>query len=403
MSTTRIRFFLFIGTVIVILATVLLFASNQKKNEKPITVTTCNVLSKEHRFSCYRAFLENQYQNSALALNDFLAQFQKFDDTAFKAEDTSYAIFGTNCHTFYHALGDFIGTHTNEPVEDSIKYCPLSCTSGCTMGLFKRTSIAHNFSLDVLKSFRGVCRKKELNQCSHEIGHILHDKYTGSILETLDRITAEEFGYTYPVDYKYTTFSEANLDKPFEECKQIFADDENLTRQCYTGVGHNLFLYSEFSPTGVRQQFDECMNVKDENRDDCYGFLLFRIGIQDGATKFLSKKVEEGIKVCQDSTTSIAREDLLFHCYRGIGGGIGLYIDSEYLESSVTKDNIEKIRKEVLEFASLCSSEEEEFSEECFAGLLGTRFKGFYQSLELKYEPIERLLPKLKDAFQVVG
>ena len=104
----------------------------------------------------------------------------------------------------------------------------------------------------------------------------------------------------------------------------------------------------------------------------------------------------------------------MFHCYKGVGGGIGLFIESEYPEyftdaelpifsEQFTIDDIKRIKQSVLGFAKLCeASPGAILQNECFQGLLGTRFKTLYLLFGVKYEPIEKLLPNL-DNFEVSG
>ena len=334
-------------------------------------------------------------------------------DLTFKGKDTSYAIFGTNCHTFYHAVGDLIATESTEPdIQSALNNCSLSCTNGCMMGLYKRTALENSFPTDLLKEFYEVCRDEEKHQCAHEIGHLLHDKYTTSILQTLDNLTKEQYGFSYPKEYNYTLFEKGNLNAPFEECRKILPKDERS--YCYTGVGHNLFLFSEFSPDGYKTQLQECMNIKEGNQEDCFGFLLFRIGINSVAPKFLSSQFVEGNEVCENAVDIIERGDLIYHCYKGVGGGIGLFMESEYPEYFIdeelpifseqfTVDDIKNIKKSLLAFAKLCeASPSETLQNECFQGLLGTRFKTLYLLFGVKHKQIEKLLPNLSN-FEVSG
>jgi len=372
-------------------------------------IESCNFIEKELRFSCYRSVMEKYYEGN---LEKFLGKVKNDVSLTFKGKDTSYAIFGTNCHTFYHALGDFIATNNAEPdMQSALNHCSLSCTNGCMMGFYKRMALEKGFPIDLLKEFYKVCREEEKHQCAHEIGHLLHDKYTTSILETLDGLSYEHYNFSYSQEYNYTLFENPNLDTPFEECREILPEDERS--YCYTGVGHNLFLFSEFSPDGYKTQLQECMNTEEPNRDKCFGFLLFRIGINSTAPKFLSSQFVAGNEICEDAIAIVGRDDLMYHCYKGVGGGIGLFIESEYPEYFIdakipifneeyTLDDIKNIKRALLDFAMLCEASPEEFEAECFQGLLGTRFKTLYLLLGVKHEYIEKLLPNLGD-FEVSG
>jgi len=386
------------------------FASLEVREDFSKEIEQCNFVEKQLRFSCYRNALESYYTGGDV--KSFLDKIENNADLSFKGKDTSYAIFGTNAHTFYHAVGDFIAIYRTSDIQSALNLCSRSSTNGCMMGLYKRTALKKGFPTDLLKEFYEVCREEERHQCAHEIGHLLHDKYTTSILQTIDNLTKEQYDLKYPKKYNYTTFENANLNAPFEECRQVVPEDEYS--YCYTGVGHNLFLFSEFSPDGYKFQLQECMNIKEGNRENCFGFLLFRIGINSVAPKFLSSQFMEGNEICEDAVAIIKRDDLIYHCYKGAGGGIGLFIESEYPEyfaeaelpifnEGFTVDDIKSIKKSLLDFARLCeASPGETLQSECFKGLLGTRFKTLYLLFGVKHEQIERLLPNLGD-FEVSG
>ena len=317
----------------------------------------------------------------------------------------SYAIFGTNCHTFYHAAGDFMATYSNESVQKILDLGPTTCTNGYTMGVYKRLALKNHYATDTFKEFYKVCKKGAENQCAHEIGHVLHDKYSYSVLKTLDNISSEDYQLAYPQKYDYVTFDKntaENLDKPFEECKKIMPD-ENKLAQCFTGVGHNLFLFAEFSKDHYKAVFDECENVSETNRDECYGFLVYRIGINEAGTKFLSKDFEGGRKVCDEIAERAKRPELKEHCYRGIGGGIGLFVDSEYALTEINEKNLFSIKNQLLGYLKLCENSDREFVNSCFAGLFGTKFAKFYDLLKIYYEKIEQLRPSWDSDFEVVG
>lgn len=401
-------FLTFIGAALVF-ASVYYFVPREVLGGFSRDIEQCNFIEKQLRFSCYRSVVEKYYKGD---LEKFLSKVKNDASLTFKGKDTSYAIFGTNCHTFYHAVGDFIATNNTEPdIKSALNHCSLSCTNGCMMGLYKRTALENGFPTDLLKEFYGACREGEKHQCAHEIGHLLHDKYTESILKTLDELSYENYNFSYPEVYNYALFENPNLDAPFKECRKVVPEDEHS--YCYTGVGHNLFLFSEFSPDGYKSQLQECMNIEGTNQEKCFGFLLFRIGINGVAPKFLSSQFVEGNEICEDAVGIIGRDDLMFHCYKGVGGGIGLFIESEYPEYFIdadlpifdeeyTLDDIKKIKQALLDFAMLCEASPQNFVKECFQGLLGTRFKTLYLLFGVEQETIEELLPNLDD-FEVSG
>ena len=367
-------------------------------------VYSCNKAKPHLRFSCYRAVLE-EYFPSAGDPEQYVRALEKDTKLSLKAVDNqSYAIFGTNCHTFYHAVGDFVATHAgNKPLQELLSYNSGKCTAGYTMGVYKRLALADGYSTPLLKSFYDVCPQGQENQCAHEIGHLLHDKHTYSILKIIDSVSEREYNLAYPQTYQYAVSSSTDLNAPFEECEEIIPISKpDLIRQCYTGIGHNLFLFSEFSPDGFTSQFTECSNIQEENRENCFAFLLYRIGINEGAPRFLEHNFTSGNNMCTDAANQTGVPDLRMHCYIGIGGGIGLFIDSEYSGGEYESPTLTDTER-LIGYAKLCEKAPSEFIDNCLAGLMGTKFRKFYADFKLKYEPIEKILPKLNATFEVVG
>ncbi len=365
------------------------------------TVDFCNKEPANQRFSCFRSALEKYYGTQDPST---LAQIIHDDPgLSFETKDSSYAIFGTNCHTFYHALGDFIATKgAGQKLETLLGQCSLVCTGGCVMGLYKRTALNENFATEVLKHFAQACPKESKHQCSHEIGHVLHDKYTYSVLKPIDEISAKEYALALQKDYRYTTFDNADLNAPFEDCKKVVAEEE--LAYCYTGIGHNMFLFSEFNDKGYDSSYEECRGLTNsENKNSCFDFLVYRIGINDAAVKFLSGDFEAGRKVCDDVVIGTGRAETKQHCYKGIGGGVGLFLESEFANLTVTPENIERVRQNVMSHIDLCEASVEEYKLDCYKGLFGTRVKKFYKDLNLTNDIIEKLLPQISDGFEVVG
>jgi hypothetical protein len=147
------------------------------------------------------------------------------------------------------------------------------------------------------------------------------------------------------------------------------------------------------------------METQDENREACNGYLLFRIGINEVATRFLSGDFEGGKEICNQAVDYIGSRDQLFHCYRGVGGGLGLFIESEYQPSdSLEGDDLYKLRTAVVKASHLCDQVPEDQIGECYQGLVGTRFRQMYLKLELFNERVEELINRedLKD-FKVTG
>lgn len=384
-------------------------AFQAKENTKFLgSVSKCNSAESSWRFSCYRSVIDKYHKgNLAGLLTELRAdKHLKLDSIFSKKEEVSYAIFGTNCHTFYHAVGDFIAVDADSrgiDVKAALNSCPSTCTGGCVMGLYKRVALENNFSSDLLKRFYNICRGGERNQCSHEIGHVLQDKYFSSILKPLDELSEKEYGLKPEREYRYVTSATIDFDAPFEECREIIP--ENKWAQCFTGIGHNLFLFSEFSPDGYESMVNECNKIAGHNKDECLSFLIYRIGINKGATKFLSDKFDEGRKVCADTVAVTGREDLKHHCYVGIGGGIGLFADSEFASLEINEKNTSDIEKQLMYLANLCDGSEGEFINYCLRGLLGTGFVKLYSSLNVYHEKIEQVILEIdaENDFEVVG
>lgn len=367
-------------------------------------VYSCGRADPHLRFSCYRAALE-KYFPPAGDPEQYVRALEKNTELSFKAvENKEYAIFGTNCHTFYHAVGDFVATHAGDKaLQELLAYNSGKCTAGYTMGVYKRLALVDGYPTPLLKSFYDVCPQGQENQCAHEIGHLLHDKYTYSVLKIIDSVSEHDYDLTYPQTYQYAVSSSTDLNAPFEECEEIIPISKpDLIRQCYTGIGHNLFLFSEFSPDGFASQFRECSTIKEENRESCSAFLLYRIGINEGAPRFLDNNFAAGNKICDDAVRQTGVPDLRMHCYIGIGGGIGLFIDSEYSGGEYESPTLTDTER-LIGYAKLCEKAPSEFVDNCLAGLMGTKFRKFYADFKLKYEPIEKLLPKLNKTFEVTG
>lgn len=367
-------------------------------------MTACNATSAEVRFSCYRASIQRAYGSDVPQFVQFMQKNagQIRSTLAQTPANADYAIFGTNCHTFFHAAGDFVATFSSSDLKTQIGYGTTDCTNGYTMGLYKRLALNDGYSLALLKEFEAHCKEGAQNQCSHEIGHVLNDKYTYSILKTLDGISEEQYGVKYPKEYNYVTLGEPNLNDAFTECEAILPD-ENTRAQCLTGVGHNLFLFAEFDPQGYRSIANQCEKTDAANKDHCLEFLLFRIGINNAAPLFLEQQYAEGNEVCVDAAALVGRSDLLSHCFLGLGGGIGLFVDSNFPYPKVTDENLKQGRSQLLGYARLCEHSSDGFAEKCIAGLLGTRFDRLYAIYGLHDERIDAVRSTLDSVFEVVG
>lgn len=379
-----------LGLVILTLALIFLLPFNAASSLLAKDIAQCNNIPKQERFSCFRVALEQNYHEGDL--RSFVNRIEADTTLDLHSQDNSYAIFGTNSHTLYHALGDLIATHDPRPVEDLIRLCPLTSTSGCAMGLHKRIALRNGYALAIHKSFYDACHTTEKHQCAHEIGHTLHDEFMSSILQILDDITEKKFGLKPVEQYQYVGAKKQNLNAPFETCKTVLPEEE--WNFCFTGIGHNMFLFAEFSPEGFAGQFKSCEKVPQINRDACLSFLFFRIGINEAASRFLSNDIEGGNEICANALKSTNREDMALHCYKGIGGGIGLFFESEF---PLTRAHVftRAMKHEILRGPNLCEQAPKEFQTECLMGLLGTKYLLLYQQSGVRHESIEILIPHI--------
>lgn len=391
----------FIGTVIFLVGIAGIFILRERAAAAlPKAVNLCNKEDSRLRFSCYRSAVEKNFRGN---LGDYLLSIKSRKDLDFSVEEGSaaYAIFGTNCHTFYHALGDFAASHGND-LEELVKYNPAKCTGGYTMGLYKRLALKSDFDSTIMRKMMDICPVNESVQCAHEVGHLLHDKYAVPILTKLDDLTLKSYGIKGPDEAERFSAAGADIKKAFEECDELI-EDENLKAQCRTGIGHNLFLFSEFSPRGVAGEMDECRLITDKKtRGECMAFLVYRVGINEAAVKFMEKNFAAGIETCRNIVKISGESDLEKHCYIGLGGGIGLFADSEYALTEINDGNIAGIKAKLNEMMNLCESVPVGFKDNCYAGLFGTRFAKFYDLLKLYNERVEKLRP-VWTIFEVVG
>lgn len=390
---------------IILIVVALIFVNSYKdKNRISNPISECNSLPPEFRFPCYKNELQKYAKDNPA---DFVDTAEKLVKYTHLDNTSDYAIFGTNCHTFYHAVGDMLAENYYEDNLKSLKsLCPLTCTSGCMMGLYKRTALIANYSNDVLKSFEEYCLNEESNQCAHEIGHILDDKYTYSILNPIDKIYFEKYDIKSSRAYNYATFHSPNLSLAFEDCKKIIvAEKEEL--QCFTGIGHNLFIFSEFSKDNYKSVFEDCDRLEGGNKENCFKFLIFRVGINEAAPRFILGKYEEGDKVCDDIVGLSNNKSFYLDCYTGIGGGIGLYMEAEfsqlYMNNTALDENFLQGVQQLITIAHLCDQSKTEFINYCYAGLLGTKFRKLYEKSNVFDRKIQSIIPRIDKGFEVVG
>lgn len=363
----------------------------------------CNIVSEEERFSCFRAGLENYPMSN---LEEHIAHVEllvpKFTTNS---EDTSYAIFGTNCHTFYHALGDFVAMHAEgRSVEELIKIGTMRCTAGYAMGFFKRLAYEHDYHDQYISNILEACPSPAWNSCVHEVGHVLHDKYTQPILALLDPITEKQYGVQVVPPATDRSSYALDLTRPFEDCRALVPEDD--WPYCYTGIGHNMFLFGAFNPKGYLAELDRCVGVSDvENQEECNEFLIYRIGVNYAAPLFLSSSFDEGKTICQNAVARAStpnEQEYFEQCYLGVGGGIGLYIDSELLSIDPASGDIPRLKEDLARYARLCNRMPEGYQDNCTLGLLGTNYLKAYLKYRMFDPTIERLIPYAGN-YEIVG
>lgn len=394
--------FIFAGLLILVtvLAGILIKSSSKTATTPPLTfvseIMTCNKAPSTLRFSCYRSVIEKYYKGD---VPSFVNELKNDKDIAFEEAFTtnrkiSYAVFGTNCHTFYHAAGDYIATYSKDDLKTMLSFGPTRCTNGYTMGLYKRIALKNNFSDDILNQFYTNCKMTSDNQCAHEIGHILNDKYTGySLLKILDNISSSQYHLSYPQKYNYATFQNADFkpdfNKPFEICKEQFQERKLVF--CLNGIGHNLLLYSEFSPDGNKSLFNECLDLTGENKSNCYNYVILNFGTIQAAPKYLSGDYKAGQKICDDVLALSGQPGLERYCYKGLGAGIGIYVDSVYGLEEITKENHDAIKTELQSYLDICQKVKPQFINNCLGGLIDTQFAKYYDQLDLQSPAFDKV------------
>lgn len=396
-----------IALFILVLVMFFVFITDKKSDaliKTPPTFTSetmiCNSAPINLRFSCYRSAIEKYYKGNIPA---FAAKLKNDKDLSFEESfenggKISYAIFGTNCHTFYHAAGDFIATYSNDDLPTMLSLGPTSCRNGYTMGLYKRVALKTHYPDDMYQQFLTDCKKGAEDQCAHEIGHLLQDKYSGiAVLKIIDGVSGSQYHLSYPEKYDYiisqNETGQPDLNKPYEICGELFQNKSQLD-QCDTGVAHNLFLYSEFANDGHKAMFGECANVSNDIKNSCYYSIIFISGLNEASTKFLSRDFAGGNKICDDLVTLSGRPDLESNCYRGLGSGIGLYVESTPPDPAETDQNKRTDTKnELLDYLKLCEKSNPGFVNSCYNGLMGTEFGKYYNQFQLHYDPFEKLKP----------
>jgi hypothetical protein len=340
-----------------------------KISDFPSRVKLCNTMPEILRFSCYRSTIEQYFGKDTITFGEWIHSHQNISfETAKKGGKVSYAVFGTNYHTFYHAAGDYIATYNRGKDILYVRNLGAStCTNGYIMGLYKRLALQQKFSLDYIKKLYTSCPEDEGYWCAHEVGHLLYDRNVYSILKVLDSISQKYYNVSYPQSYPYETFSNEDAEKSFAECDLIFSDTKRQS-ECYSGIGHNIFLFSEFMQKDSSSIEKECENIS--HKDSCHDYYMYRLGLNKVAPSFLSQKYNDGNTLCQKNAKGNSR--LLTFCYKGLGRGMGLFFNSEYT-NNVIENNKAQALKKIKEYKTLCSQSAKEFVSSCEKEFLDTK------------------------------
>lgn len=365
-------------------------------------LTACQDSTTQERFSCFRAVIEEHFTDSNLEAYVSYVQANAFTEN--ETGGGEYAIFGTNCHTLYHALGDFVAAHRGTlPLKEAVLLGDIRCAGGYYMGFYKRNTYLNNYDDASIKAIYETCPEFAEVECAHELGHDLYEKYSHSILTVLDEISRTKYGMDIP---KRTASSSMHVDlkSAFADCNTYLP--EHLQPYCHSGVGHNMFLFGEINPGGYLAELANCEEVGDlADQKMCSEFLVYRVGINYAAPLFLNSRPDEGSNICEEIAEAARpsdKEEYLRHCYLGVGGGIGLFVDSEFLATEPEEDKIPQLKTELLHYANLCELTSEPFKETCFTGLFGTNFIDGYLKFRIHQPTIEKLIPYIED-FKVVG
>ena len=343
------------------------------------SVLNCLQSPQIERFSCYQRAIDNHYNNN---LESYVSSIEFQVDEFFVDDVSNYGTFGTSCHTFYHAVGDFISRQV--PLEDfdqAVDLCSNNCTGGCLMGLYMRKGLQESYSTESLLSLKNYCIQDQETLCSHTLGHVYNDAYTGSNLKLIDEISKEKYEFELE-DYSYDVTEHPSLSKAYGACRGL--EDESLIYHCNIGVSHNLFLFLDFSEVGYGESAKSCSDLEEEvDQIRCSSGLAFRVGRNSVTRKFLDGDFQEGNSECSSVTKSVGREGVLENCYVGLGDGIGGTLISKYPDISLLdKDRKEDYIQQLSENISLCNNAASGYVNACFNGLLHGRTLDDY----LKYD-----------------
>lgn len=291
-------------------------------------VASCNVEKVERKFSCYRALLDGIYKGQPI--EEFVRAIEQDSSISFKKRADPIGVFGTNCHNFYHALGDFIASESQDHVnlEEFFELCPSTCTGGCYMAAFKRNVMNQDYSSESIQKNLTACTKLSPYACSHEYGHLLHDSATQPVMQIVDEISSKSFGLSYVNGNSYEVLDKIGADELFTSCSNL---ENGLGGICNTGIGHNMFLLIDYSQNGLSQAVSECSDYFTKSLDisECKRQIIYRTGINKVASLYLSGEFEAGFEKCSEVVALTGEPDLLEYCFYSLGRGLGWLFISE--------------------------------------------------------------------------
>ncbi|MEM3086398.1 MAG: hypothetical protein QXT68_04575 [Halobacteria archaeon] len=275
--------------------------------------------------------------------------------------------FGNNCHTFYHAVGEFIAENLAQEPERAMALAPPTCTGGAYMAILHRLHLVHGYDPEMLRRAYRACPDVPAI-CAHVVGHALFDKHVSSILEDLDRITASRYGKS-PRPYRYA--GDTNHSAAFAECREVV--EPGNAEQCYTGIAHSFFLATKHRSVDYRDILQECEKTPDFLKE-CRSNFALRFGFGEVAPILIENNSTGAVAEC-----ALLGPDLQADCHRGAGGGLGLWLEAQIVGIEGDRMTPEDASGFIRRHVNLCRSMVPEYVPACIRGMVGTpAFKGLY-------------------------
>jgi hypothetical protein len=246
-----------------------------------------------------------------------------------------------------------------------------------------------------LRDFFASCYPQSLEWCAHEIGHILYDASEEPLLPLVDAISERSYGV--PPATPPSVFRSDG--RPFDMCREIV--EEAWRDECFIGIGHNAFLFSEFDPehtfVGHRAR---CMTLAEEaDRPACEFSFMYRIGLHYGAPLFLVGRYDDALAVCQHAADEGNAENAhLRACYRGIGSGVGTHLLAESALREESRVSL-TLAPELAGTLSMCNEAPPSYRDACYDGIVSRRgFAEAYERGMWRSDSINHALARLQSA-----